>query len=250
MIDIDDLSTFGNYRVRERVKFYFDESPRGWTWDRCVSNAQDWVNRGNKLRGAKPEHQVMAYLASPSCDVYIDRLPPVARENFWRLVEWAKTPEAEVYKELEGVGYIAPHRNKKLNEHIFVVHAGHQNLQQRDQTRETIQLIRVSLDDVEQHLKWARVRWENAQNSKAMGHTVWGIDPNHTYEQYLEKELDDFVRQRGYRGRTVYLDRLTKKEKDKLALLKLMPKNKWLAQHGGRAEHWAGQSTYILLGDK
>ena len=250
MIDIDDLSTFGNYRVRERVKFYFDESPRGWTWDRCVSNAQDWVNRGNKLRGAKPEHQVMAYLATPSCDVYIDRLPPVARENFWRLVEWAKTPEAEVYKELEGVGYIAPHRNKKLNEHIFVVHAGHQYLQQRDQTRETIQLIRVSLDDVEQHLKWARVRWENGQKTKAMGHTVWGIDPNHTYEQYMEAELNDFVRHRGYRGRTVYLDRLTKKEKDKLALLKLMPTNKWLAQHGGRAEHWAGQSTYILLGDK
>jgi hypothetical protein len=250
MINIGDYSVFGSYRIRARVKFYFDESPRGWTWDRCTQHAKDMTNR-KPLRGAKPEHQVMACLASPSCDVYIDRLPPVARDNFWRLVEWAKTPEAEVYKELDGVGYIAPHRNKKLNEYIFVVHAGHQNVQHRDQTREMIQLVRVNLDDVEQHLKWSRVRWENAQESKAMGHQTWGVDPNHTYEQHVESELNGFIKQRGYRGRTVYLDRLTKKEKAKLAILKLMPINKYLEGHGGRAQHFAnGPSTYILLGDK
>ena len=249
MINIGDYSTFGNYRIRARVKFYYDECPRGWTWDKHATQARDLTNR-RPLRGAKPEHQVMACMASPSCDVYIDRLPPVARDNFWRLVEWAKTPEAEVYKELAGIGFIAPHRNKKLHEHIFVVHAGHRQIQHRDTSRETIQLVRVKLEEIENQVKWANIRWDNAQEQKSMGHMTWGVDPNHTQDQHIEKELDEFIRQRGYRGRTVYLDRLTQKEKDKLAILKLMPINKYLAQHGGKAQHWGNVPTYILLGDK
>ena len=58
MINIGDYSTFGNYRVRDRVKFYYDECPRGWTWDRHVTQAKS-ATSGNPLRGAKPEHQVI-----------------------------------------------------------------------------------------------------------------------------------------------------------------------------------------------
>ena len=244
MIDIFDYKSAGGYRIRARVKYYYDETPR-WDWKRHVEQAEARYARGSRLRGARDEHQVMAYLASPSTDVYIDRLPLTARENFWKLVEWAKTEEATVYTELDGIGYIAPHRNKKLNEHIFVVHGGKHSRMHRDVTRETIELHRVPPKDLEAMFDFARRRWELV----AKGTQVWGVNPAHTFEEHMESEAVNFLRQRTYRTRTVYLDRLTKKELDKLALLKLMPEGKFLEGHGGKFINW-GAPHYVLLGDK
>lgn len=234
-----------NYRIRARVKYFYDETSRYWNYARQVEHAQEWLARGGRLRGAKDEHQLMAYLATPSTDVYVDRLPPTARENFWKLVEWAKTEEATVYTELEGVGFIAPHRNKKLNEHIFVVHGGTHNRMQRDVTRETIELYRVPPKDLAAMLDYAKRRYDSVQ----AGNHVWGVDPSLSYEQHVERETASFFRQRSYRARTVYLDRLTKVEKEKLSMLKLLPSAKYLDGYGAKILNYTAP-VYLMTGDK
>ena len=245
MIDIGYYDSNTNYRIRARVKYFYNETSSYWNYARQVEHAQEWLAKGNRLRGAKDEHQLMAYLASPSTDVYVDRLPPTARENFWKLVEWAKTEEATVYTELEGVGFIAPHRNKKLNEHIFVVHGGTHNRMQRDVTRETIELYRVPPKDLAAMLDYAKRRYDSVQ----AGNHVWGVDPSLSYEQHVEKETASFFRQRSYRARTVYLDRLTKVEKEKLSMLKLLPAGKYLDGYGSKLMNYTAP-VYLMTGDK
>lgn len=244
MIDIGEYKKNANYRICARVKYYYDKQDRGWDWDRCVAWAQELISKGKFLRGARPEHQVMARLATPSQDVYVDRLPPKARENFWRLVEWAKTEEATVYTELEGVGYIAPHRNKKIHDYVFVVHAGAQNRMHRDVSRETIRVYRMEHRSIVECIDYANRYFDMHQS----GQKIWGITGN-TLEEAVQNNLNNHIRNNVYRGRRVYLDRLTKAEKAKLAVLKLMPTNVYLEGYGGRAERH-NDVTYIIVGDK
>lgn len=248
MINIDTFVRNGNYRLAARVKWYYDIAPR-YTW----ANVREWsannYAKGKLLRGAPKDidSQIMAMMSSPSTNVYIDRLPKIAQENFWCLVDWAATEEATTYTELEGVGFIVPHRNKKLGEHIFVVHGGHANPRHRDTEREAVYIVRLRQADIDNLIKYERRRWEVAQDVTA---GPWGVTPGHTLEQHLEESKDRYIKGHGYQGRLNYVDCLTKKDRDKLAVLKLMPDNKFLEGFGGvTTSNYKDARVFILQGD-
>jgi hypothetical protein len=138
-------------------------------------------------------------------------------------------PTTPMQKYIDGVGYKVPYKyaSKKDAEGpiVYVIDGAVKRAGQSDTGRETINLRRVRWANVSEYDKCAWINGDYVKLEKAEG---WMKHVRHQYPN------------------PVFMDRLTKKEKDKLAMLLLMPDDVYLEGIGSVRTSHTGDRLYFM----
>lgn len=228
MIDLKhSFVAYGDGRQRARVicmqESYFDSN-----MERYKAQYDNGLRLRKAIRGR--EGYACAMMATPSQFVLVERLSAVAKHNLSMLQSMANSL---VPNQITEYGYITPYRYTKFKseqDYIFVVKDVPRKRKGYDSNRETIDLWRAKKLDIDETLR----RF-------------------HTYQKSREDALNSMVTSSRHNSNRVYLDRLTKKEKEKFAILRLAPSDVYIEDIGGKTvqKEWGDYKTYyMLLGDK
>lgn len=246
MLNLDNsrvnYSNYGDHRARARIVNLYDKY-----WDDRKLAHQQAFDRGVRLRGI-PKYAYtrdahwMAQFATPSQFVLVDRVPKTGRDNFYKLWDMAKAGVIGEYEETE-YGFVVPYRgSKKLKEYIFVVRGGEYKARAKaDPNREMVRIYRMSHAELQNEIKLITER--HPHNVKS-GH----LDPD--LDKAILQVMGSRMRNVVYRARECFVDRLTKSEREKFAILKLAPVGKYIEGIGGVGEmYYNNTRAYVIIGD-
>ena len=167
---------------------------------------------------------LMKIYANYSQPSYVDGLN---KENQRRL-RTLMDPTFPMYKLVDGIGYKMPYKYAKQDPEfnvVYVIDGTIQRAGEKDTNREQIHLRRVRWSKVPD---WEKCLWTNGNYIKMEKPDAWVKAMKHEYPN------------------PVFMDRLTKKEKDKLSMLLLLPDNKYLEGFGSARTAHDGKRMYYL----
>lgn len=157
------------------------------------------------------------------------------KESYYKLKEAFNKGELMYDQMVEGVGYVHQHPRRKYP--IFCVYEPNEwgsYPAEKDPRRETFPIYRLK-EDVKASVRKI-VDYYNSQ--------VGASANTYTEERYYF----DYGR---YQNKLCYLDRLTKKEREKFNLCKIMEPNTWIDGIGGKvlSTHYSNRDTEAVILD-